>query len=151
MLHNNLFFLCGFSLKVMPQSDANFRRARGIVQARTQFCRMAHLPAIPRDRFYAGRNMFQRFESNHCKRLYQEGWSVYEIIEMYYKRCTLREMIVAIRVGICVGFANWYEALDRQIFNVRNVNFDQWVIGGPFNKPSPRFMSILQGQYKGRL
>ena len=128
-----------------------FKQARGIVQARRQFCRMGHLPASPRDRFYTGRTMFQRFESDHCKRLYQEGWSVYEIQEMYYKRYTLREIIVAIRVAICVGFANWYESLDRQIFNVRNVNEDQWVIGGPFNKPSPRFMSILQGQYRGRL
>ena len=124
-----------------------FRLSRAHMQTRRQFCRMAHLPATPRDSFYTGRVMFRRFESDHCKRLYQEGYTVYEIKEMYYKRCTLREIIVAIRVGICVGFANcWYEALDRQIFNVRNVNEDHWIIGGPFNKPSPRFMYMYQGQ-----
>ena len=140
----------------MPQADANLDRHVPVckldaTKAR-QFCIMVHLPATPQDSFYTGRVMFQRFESDHCKRLYQEGYTVYEIKEMYYRRCTVREIIVAICVGICVGFSNWwYEALDRQIFNVRNVNEDQWVIGGPFNKPPPRFMRILQGQYSGRL
>ena len=60
---------------------------------------MAHLPAIPRDRFYTGRVVFRRFESDHCKKLYQNGYTVYQIKEMYYRKCTLREIIVVIRIG----------------------------------------------------
>ena len=141
--------MCGFSLNDMGQSDTNLHKHAASCKQDVDSVKMAHLPAPPCDRFRAGRIIFQRFESNHCKKLYREGWSVREIQQMYYKRCTINEIIVAIRVAICVEFANWYEALDNQIFNVRNINFDQWIIGRPFFMLSPRFMSSLQGQYSG--
>ena len=131
----------------MRQSEAT--QARGIVQARRDSVKMAHLPATPCDRFRAGKIIFHRYEADHCKKLYREGWSIREIQQMYYKKCSINEIIVAIRAAICVEFANWYEALDVQIFNVRNINLDQWVIGRPFFMLSPRFMSHMQGQYEG--
>ena len=70
---------------------------------------MGHLPATPRDYFYTGRVMFRRFESDHCKKLYQNGYTVYQIKEMYYRKCTLREIIVATRVG---RMECWYEDLN---------------------------------------
>lgn len=71
---------------------------------------MAHLPPTPRDYFNMGRVMFTRTESDHCKRLYLNGYTVYQIKQMYYEDCTIRELIVAIHVSI---MDCWYEDLNQ--------------------------------------
>ena len=92
------------------------------------------------------RVIFTRTESDHCKRLYLDGYKVYQIKKMYYEHYTILGLIVVIHVSI---MDCWYEDLNRLIFNRRAVILDNWCIGQPINMP-PGWIWLYCGQYKDK-
>ena len=79
--------------------------------------------------FRAGTYVFTRGEAVRLARLHQYGASVRELQGQYHPNASLREMVVAIQVGIMSkGTLNLAE-LNPAIFEPRFVALDMWKIG----------------------
>ena len=84
----------------------------------------------PSATFLAGSYVFTRGEAVHLARLHQfDGATVRELQWQYHPNATLRQMVVAIQVGImCKGTLNLAQ-LNPAIFEPRFVQLGMWKIG----------------------
>ena len=112
---------------------------------------MAHLPPNPSNTFMAGDYQFTRFEAKQCARLYRSGIRVRQIKQMYHQQASLKQIVVAIQVGIMIKYDSfWLEQLNPAIFDPRLVALGMWKLGEPNQIPSLADYWLARGQGRER-
>ena len=99
----------------------------------------------------AGNYQFTRFEAKQCARLYQSGIRVRQIKQMYHCLARLKQIVVAIQVGIMIRDDSfWLEQLNPAIFDPRLVALGMWKLGEPNQIPSLADYWLARGQGRER-
>ena len=92
-------------------------------------------PATP---FVAGTYVFKRNDAMNCARLHKAGVTVWELKQEFFPDATVREIIVAIQVGIMIqGDCFTLEqllAVAPKVFDTTLVLLSMWAVGGPWQK-----------------
>ena len=79
--------------------------------------------------FRAGTYVFTRGDAVHLAHLYRHGATVRELQGRYHPNASLREMIVAIQVGIRSWRTPNLAEINPAVFEPRHVALEMWKIG----------------------
>ena len=86
-------------------------------------------PESPSRTFKAGKHVFSRLQARQCALLYQGGATLWQIKEQHHPQATLKEIVVAIQVGIMWTFS--LADLTPHIFDPNLVCLEVWRVGEP--------------------
>ena len=92
-------------------------------------------PDSPSKPFLTGSYVFTRAQAICLARLNNAGVTVWQLKEDHFPNATIKELIIAIQVGILIDY-DFYNLddlldLDPRVFDTSTVCLDKWLVGEP--------------------
>ena len=86
-------------------------------------------PESPSRTFKAGKHVFTRFQARQCAILHGGGATLWQIKEQHHPEASLKEIVVAIQVGLMWSYS--FANMVPDIFDPKLVYLEVWSIGEP--------------------